>query len=60
MEAQRSLERVEHLNRMGAMAYKTGLLRWAEEEGRTYAPEAVTPPKRGPYHTTPPFKPWLN
>jgi hypothetical protein len=60
-EAARSMERVAQLDRMGAVAYKTGLRRWAEEEGRSYGPaSSTTPAKGGLYHTTPPFKPWLN
>jgi hypothetical protein len=61
-EAARSQERVAQLDRMGAVAYKTGMRRWVEEEGRSYgpAPSSTGLVKSGLYHTTPPFKPWLN
>ena len=47
---------------LGGMAYKAGLVQWAEAQARKYelAPLPVTVSSERLFHTSAPFKPWLN
>ena len=61
-EAARYESLAREYRKLGGMAYKAGLVQWAVAQARKYqmAPLPVTVSSERLFHTSAPFKPWLN